>query len=103
MVRSGGDGRHPICASRETLRDIGGELTGGGSSVETLEESEDKRIGGLCRGKICDRFNDNVIVSDNLASFVQLLRRSVVGVGSVGEGTGLHSFDVLKSKRVRAV
>jgi len=32
-----------------------------------------------------------VVVSDNLSSVVQLLRCSVVGVGSISEGTGLHS------------
>ena len=98
MVRGGGDGRHPVCTGGKALGDVGGELTTSGDSVETLEESKDARIGGLCRVKRCDLFNNNVIVSDNLASVVQLLRGSVVGVSSVGEGTGLHSLDVLTSK-----
>jgi hypothetical protein len=94
VICSGGDRRHPVCASRETLGDIGGELAVGGDTVETLEESENTRVAGLCRIEGCDLFNDDVVVSDNLASVVQLLRCSVVGVGSVGEGTGLHSVYV---------
>ena len=98
VVRGGGDGRHPVCTSRETLGDIGGELTTGSGSVETLEESKDTWIGGLRRVKRCDLFNNDVVVSDDLASIVQLLGGSVVGVGSVGESTGLHSVDVLTRK-----
>ena len=98
MVRSGGNGRHPVYTGRETLGDIGTELTAGSGSVETFEERKDTWVGGLCRVKGCDRFNDDVIVSDDLASIVQLLRRSIVSGGSVGEGTGLHSLNVLTSR-----
>lgn len=97
MVRSGGDGRHPICASRETLGDIGGELAIGSNSVETLEKSENFWVGGRRRVKTLDRFYDDVIVPHDLPLVVQLLRCSVVGVISVGELTGLHSFDILTS------
>lgn len=97
MVRSGGDGRQPVCTSRETLSDIGSELAVGGGSVETLEEGENARVGGLRRVKRLNRFDDNVVVPDNLPTLVQLLRCSIVGVVSVGEGTGLHSLDVLTS------
>lgn len=91
MVPSRGDGRQPVCTSGETLGEIGGELAASSSSVETLEESENAWVCGLRRVKRWDLFNDDVVVSDDLPSVVQLLRRSVVGVGSVGEGTGLHS------------
>jgi len=47
MVRSGSDGGHPVCTSRETLGDIGSELAVGSSSVETLEESKDTWVCGL--------------------------------------------------------
>ena len=97
MVPSGGDGRHSVCTSGETLGDISSQFTIGGGSVETLEESEDTWVGGLCRVEGWDLLNNDVVVSDNLPSVVQLLGRSVVGVGSVGEGTGLHSIDVLTS------
>jgi len=98
MVRSRGDGRHPVCTGRETLGDIGAELTAGSGSVETLEERKDTWVGGLCRVKGCNLFDNYVIVSDDLATIIQLLRRSVVGVRSIGEGTGLHPLDVLTSK-----
>lgn len=94
VVRSGGDGGHPVYTCRETLGDIGTELTTGSGSIETLEERKDTWVSGIRRLKGSDLFNDDVIVSDDLASIVQLLRGSIVGVGSVGEGTGLHSPDV---------
>jgi len=97
MVPSTGDGRHLICTSRETLGDIGGELAVSSSSVKTLEESKNAWVGGLRRVKRRDRFYDNVVVPDDLPTLVQLLRCSVVSVGSVGEDTGLHSFRVLTS------
>lgn len=90
MVRSGGDGGHPVCTSRETFSDIGSELAIGSSSIETLEESKDTWVCGLRRVKGWDLFNDDVVVSDDLPGVVQLLRCGVVGVGSVSEGTGLH-------------
>ena len=95
MVGSRGDGRHPVCTSREALGEIGGELAIRGDVIETLEESEDFRIGGLRRVERGDRLNDDVVVSDNLPSGVQLLRRGEVGVGGVSEGAGLHSIYVL--------
>ena len=98
MVRSRGDGRHPVCTGRKTLRDIGTELTTGSDSVKSLEKRKDTWVSGLCRVEGCDLFNDDVIVSDDLPSVVQLLRSSVVRVGSVCEGPGLHSFDVLMSR-----
>jgi len=94
MVPSGRDGRHPVCTSRETLGDIGGQLAIGGGGVEALEEREDTWVGGLRRVKRWDLLNDDVVVSDNLPTAVQLLRCSVVSIGSVGEGTGLHSVNI---------
>jgi len=94
MIRSGGDGRHSVSTGGETLGDISGELATGSDTVETLEESKYAWVGGFCRVEGCDRFNNNVVVSDNLASVVQLLRRGVVSIGGIGEGAGLHSFDV---------
>jgi len=38
--------------------------------------------------------NDNVIVSNDLPIAAQLLRRSIVSVGSVGEDTGLHALRI---------
>jgi hypothetical protein len=94
MVRSGSDGRHPVGTSGETLGDVGSELSAGGNTIETLEEGKDTWVGGLRRVERCNFFNDNVVVSDNLPSVVQLLRCGVVGVGGVGKGTGLHSVYV---------
>jgi len=91
MVRGGADGRQPVGTSRETVGDIRSELAVGSSIIKTLEESEDTRVCGLCRVKGLDRFNNDVVVSDDLPSIVELLRRSIIGVGSVSEGTGLHS------------
>ena len=95
MICSGGDGRHPVCTSRESLGDIRSELAVGSNIVETLEESENTWVRGLRRVKGRDRFDDNVVVSDNLPSLVQLLRCGVVGVGSVGKVASLHSIRIL--------
>lgn len=95
MVCRGGDGRHLINTSGQALGDIGGELAVGGDTIETLEEREDTRVGGCGRVERWDRLNDDVIVSDDLPGVVQLLRSGVVGVGSVGKGTSLHSVNVL--------
>ena len=97
MVRGRGDRRQPVCTSRETLGEVGSELAIGGSSVKTLEESEYAWVGGLRRVKRCDLFDDDMVVSDNLPTVVQLLRRSIIGVGGVGERAGLHSFRILTS------
>jgi len=97
MVRSGADGRQPVGTSRETVGDIRSELAVSSRIVETLEESEDTRVCGLCRVKGWDLFNDDVVVSDDLPSIVELLRRSIIGVGGVGEGTGLHPSRILTS------
>jgi len=91
MVGSGADRRQPVSASREAISDIRSELAVGSSIVETLEESKDTWVCGLRRVEGWDRFNDNVVMSNNLPGVVQLLRCSVVGVGSVGESTSLHS------------
>lgn len=96
MVRGGGDGRHPVCTSRESLSDIRSELAVVSSIIETLEERKYARVRGLRRVKGRDLFNDNVVVSDNLPSVVQLLGCSIVGVGSVGEFTGLHPPRILR-------
>jgi len=94
VVRSGGDGRHPVCTSRESLGNIRSELTIGSSIVETLEESKNTWVRGLRRAQGLDRFNYNVVVSDDLPSVVQLLRCSIVGIGSVGKVTSLHPLRI---------
>ena len=96
MVRGGGDGRHPVCAGRESLGDVRSELAVGSNIIETLEESKNTWARGLRRVKGRDLFNDNVVVSDNLPSVVQLLGCSIVGVGSVGKVTGLHPLRILR-------
>jgi len=94
MVRSGGDGRDPVCTRRKATGDIGSELTVDSNIVETLEESKDPWICGLRRVKGWDRFNHNVVVSDNLSTAVQLLGRSKVRRVGIGKVTGLHSFRI---------
>jgi len=94
MVCSGADRRHPVCTSRESLGDIRSELAVDSSIVETLEERENTWVRGLRGVKRPNRFNDNVVVSDNLPSVVQLLRCTKVGIGSVGEGASLHSLRI---------
>lgn len=96
MVRGGSDGRHPVCTGRESLGDVRSELAVGSNIIETLEESKNTWVRGLRRIKRRDLFNDNVVVSDNLPSLVQLLGCSIVGVGSVGEVTGLHPLRILR-------
>jgi len=95
VVRSSGDGRDPVYTSREAVSDDRREvaiLVSG--CVETLEESEDTRVCGLRRVKSVNLFNDDVIVSNDLSSIVQLLGCSKVGGVSVGEVASLHSLRI---------
>lgn len=94
MIRGRTDSRDPVCTSSEAVGDIGGELTIVSWSVETLEESEDTWIRGLRRVEGLNRFNNDVIVSDDLPSIVQLLGRSEVGSVGIGEGSRLHPLRV---------
>lgn len=94
VVRSGGDRREPICTSREAVGNIGSKLAIGSNTVETLEERKDTRVCGLRRTERWDRFNDDVVVSDNLPGIIQLLRCSEVGGVSVGEVSSLHPLCV---------
>lgn len=95
MVRSAGNGRDPVCTSRETIGYIDSELAIGRNIVETLEESEDAWVCRLRRIKGWNLFDDNVIVPDDLPSVVQLLRCAKVRRGSIGKCTGLHPLRVL--------
>lgn len=98
MVCSRGDGRQPVGTSRKAFGNISGKLAIGSDTIETLEESEDTWVGGLRRVEGWDRLDDDVIVSNDLPSVIQLLRSGVVGVCSVGEGTGLHSVGILTTR-----
>lgn len=94
VIRGGSDRREPICTSRKAAGDISSKLAVGCNTVQTLEESKDARIRGLRRAKGWNRFNDDVVVSNNLPGVVQLLRRSEVGGGCVGEVSSLHPLCV---------
>jgi len=90
MVRSGGYGRDPVCTSREAIGDISSELALDCNTVETLEESKGTWVCGLRRVEGWNLFNDDVVVSDDLPSVVQLLGCSKVRCGGISEVTGLH-------------
>jgi len=94
MVRSSGYGGDLVRSSGEAISDISGKLAIGCSTVETFEESEDTWVCGLRRVKGWNRFNDNVVVPDDLPAVVQLLRCSIICRGSIGKGTGLHPFRI---------
>lgn len=94
MVRSSGYGREPVCTSGKASGNVSSELSVDSSVIETLEEGEDAWIRGLCRGKGRNRFNNDVVVSDDLPGVVQLLRSGEVGGLGVSEGTRLHSLRI---------
>lgn len=98
MVRSGRDGTHPVWTGLESVGDVCSELTVVGNSVETLEERENTRVGGLRGVDGLKLLDDNVVVSNDLPIAVQLLGRGIVSVRSVGEGTGLHALRILMTK-----
>lgn len=102
MVRSGSDRGQPVHTSGEAIGDIGGELAIRSNIIETLEESKNTWVCGLSRVEGRDRFDDNVVVPNNLPSVVQLLRCGEVGRGGIGEIPSLHPLRVLKRKNMRA-
>lgn len=94
MVRSGSDRGQPVCTSREAIGNIGSELAIRSNSIETLEESKNTWVCRLSRVEGRDRFDDYMVVPNNLPGVVQLLRCGEVGSGGIGEISCLHPLRI---------
>lgn len=93
VVSSGVDRRKLVHSSGQSFGDISSEDTVDSSSVKTLEESKDLRVGGCGLSDRVKLLDDDMGVTNDLSGRVQLLRcGEVVGVG-VHESTGLHVVD----------
>jgi hypothetical protein len=93
MVGGSVDGREAVDTSGKTIGNLGSEDTVLSSGVETLEEGEATGISGVGRVNRVNELSNDVRVTDDLASSVQLLGSSKVALLGVDEVTGLHVAD----------
>jgi len=93
MVARRVDGGETVDTSWKTLGNVGSQNTVGGSSVKTLEESEDLGVQGFGRLERRHELHGNMTVTlDDTAD--QLLRSGIVSVGCVRERSGYQVADL---------
>lgn len=93
MVGSGVDGCKTVATGGKTVCDVSSENTTLSSIVETLEERKLRGVGHSSRVNSVDLLNDDVRVTLDSTTRVDLLRGSEVVLLSVGEVTGLEVLD----------
>ena len=93
MVRCRINGRHLVRACWQTRCHVRGQNPIHSGGVQPFEE---RKLEWLGRGRLGERgqgFDDDVRMTDDLAGFVQLLRRGKVILLSVNEEAGLHPLN----------
>ena len=93
MVSSGVDGSETVDTSGETVSNISSQDTVSGLVVQTLEEGETSGVGGVGLGQGLQLLNNDVRVTLDITSTVNLLRSSEVVLLSVGEESSLEVVD----------
>lgn len=93
MVSSTVDGSETVDTSRETVGHISSQNTVGSLVVQTLEERETSGVGGGSLVESLDLLNNDVRVTLDITSTVNLLGSSEIVLLSVGEETGLEVAD----------
>lgn len=93
MIGSSVNGSNAISARGKTIGNICSKYTIDSCRVQTLEKGELGRIGDCRRCQGRNRLDDDVRVSDELASTVDLLRSTEVIRLGVHEVTRLHVGD----------
>jgi len=92
MIRSRGYRAGPVETWAETTRDNGSQRAIHSRSIEPFEKRELLGIRNRSIRKGIDCLASDMIVTNNLASAVELLGRREVGRVSVGEIASLHAF-----------
>jgi len=94
VIARGGDGAHPVIARSEALVNVCSERSALGGEVKALEELESVGVWRVGVIEAIDPLNSDVRVSIDLPVSTELNRRSVVGIGGVGEETSVETLDV---------
>ena len=93
MVSSGVDRSETVDTSGETVGNISSQDTVSGLVVQTLEEGETSGVGGVGLGQGLQLLNNDVRVTLDIASTVNLLGSSEVVLLGVGEESSLEVGD----------
>lgn len=92
VVGSGVDGAETVSAFVQTVGNISGE--GVSTIIQPLEEGELARVSGGCLGERLKLLNDNVGVSLDISSLVDLLGSRKVGLRGIGEVSGFKMLEL---------
>lgn len=93
MITGGVNRRNLVRASREAFVDGGSKDTVFGFVVQAFEEREDIGIGGLRGVDRVDLLNNNVRVTSDLTSIIELLWGSEIVLLGICEKSSFHALD----------